>query len=183
MIRTRVGYAGGTTKDPTYHSLRGHTETIQVDYAPDEISYQTLLDIFWKSHNPDRRSWSQQYKAAVFYHNEAQKKLATESKNRVASDIKRKLYTEIIPYSEFYMAEAYHQKHSLQQHNDLMREFRAMFPGINDFVDSTSAARVNGYLSGHGTPEQLQAELNSLGLSPVMNNKLLNAVNQHSRRN
>ena len=80
VIRTRVGYTGGTTVDPTYHDLGDHSETIQIDYDPTQVSYQALLDVFWNSHNPTTRSWSRQYASAVFYHSDEQKKLAMESR-------------------------------------------------------------------------------------------------------
>jgi methionine-S-sulfoxide reductase len=176
VIRTRVGYAGGKIENPTYHSLGDHTETIQIDFDPTQISYEKLLDVFWNSHNPAKRPWSQQYKTAVFYHNEEQKEMAMRSRDRVAARIKRKIRTEIIPFSAFYLAEPYHQKYQLQYHGDFMREFRSMYPGTADFVSSTAAARVNGYLGGHGSLAQLQAELDSFGLSPTASEKLLAIV-------
>ncbi|MGB5616246.1 MAG: peptide-methionine (S)-S-oxide reductase, partial [Desulfobacterales bacterium] len=74
-----MGYAGGTKEAPTYHSLGDHTETIQIDYDPSQVSYNDLLDIFWQNHDPSSRAWSKQYMAAVFYHTDEQKKLAEES--------------------------------------------------------------------------------------------------------
>jgi peptide-methionine (S)-S-oxide reductase len=176
VIRTRVGYAGGTTKDPTYHNLGDHTETIQIDYDPAQISYKELLDVFWESHNPAQRSWSRQYMSIVFYHNEEQKRLAMETRDREAAKIQGQIFTEIVPASEFYLAEAYHQKYRLRQVPDLMEEFSVIYPADEDFVDSTAAARVNGYLGGHGTIEALQAELSSLGLSPEASQKLLDII-------
>ncbi len=67
MVRTRVGYAGGTKRNPTYYNLGDHTETIQIDYDPTYVSYRELLDIFWESHDPAARPWSRQYMAVVFY--------------------------------------------------------------------------------------------------------------------
>ena len=176
MVRTRVGYAGGTTKNPTYHNLGDHTETIQIDYDPTQISYEALLDIFWDSHNPAQRPWSRQYMSIVFYHNDEQKRLAMETRDREAAKINGEIFTEIIPASEFYLAEAYHQKYRLRQVPDLMKEFSIMYPDNDDFVDSTAAARINGHLSGHGTFEALQAELSDLGLSPAGSKRLLDIV-------
>jgi peptide-methionine (S)-S-oxide reductase len=181
VIRTRVGYAGGAIENPTYHSLGDHTETIQIDFDPTQISYEKLLDVFWNSHNPAKRPWSRQYKAAVFYHNEEQKEMAMQSRDRVAASIKREIRTEIIPFSAFYLAEPYHQKYQLQHHGDFMREFRSMYPRTADFVSSTAAARVNGYLGGHGSFAQLQAELDSFGLSPTASEKLLATVKKRKR--
>ena len=89
-MRTRVGYAGGEKKNPTYHSLGDHTETIQIDYDPKQISYAKLLEVFWRSHDPLSRSCSRQHKAAVFYHNEEQKRLATETRDRLATGLNGK---------------------------------------------------------------------------------------------
>ena len=147
-----------------------------MDYDPGRITYSELLDVFWRSHNPARRPWSRQYKAAVFYHDEEQKRLAMESRERIAKRIDGKVHTEIVAYSEFYLAEPYHQKYRLQLNRDLMREFKTIYSDNADFVNSTAAARVNGYLSGHGTLSQLQAELNGLGLSAAGAESLLHIV-------
>ena len=80
MIRTHVGYTGGTTENPTYHNLDGHTEAVQIEYDPSRISYQELLDVFWGGHNPTQPAWSRQYASIVFYHDEEQKRLAEASK-------------------------------------------------------------------------------------------------------
>ena len=177
MVRTRVGYAGGTKINPTYNDLGNHSETIQIDYDPTIITYQKLLDVFWDSHKPIFPRQARQYMSIIFYHNEEQKRLAMETKSReevrLATD---KLYTEIIPASDFYLAEAYHQKHYLQFAADLMAEFRAIYPEDEDFIASTAVARVNGYTAGNGTLATLQAELDSFGLSPTANKKLLDIV-------
>ena len=82
MVRTRVGYAGGTKKNPTYHDLGDHSETVQMDYDPTVISYTKLLDVFWDSHDPSLPSDSKQYMSIIFYHNDKQKELAIESIKR-----------------------------------------------------------------------------------------------------
>jgi peptide-methionine (S)-S-oxide reductase len=84
--------------------------------------------------------------------------------------------TELIPAGEFYRAEDYHQKYRLRQDSELMKEFKAVYPSEKDFVDSTAAARVNGYLAGYGTAESLEKEQDSLGLSPEATNKLMNML-------
>jgi len=168
-----VGYAGGTSSHPTYYNLDGHTETVQVDYDPTKISYDELLDVFWDSHNPTVSPFSQQYKSIIFYHDEMQKELAVQSKQQQETRLERKITTEITPFSEFYLAEDYHQKFYLQQVPELMADFRAIYPDTDKFIDSTAAARVNGYVDGYGTPDALQKELASYGLSPTGNEKLL----------
>jgi peptide-methionine (S)-S-oxide reductase len=156
--------------------LGDHTETIQIDYDPDQITYQELLDVFWKSHNPTSRALSRQYMSIVFYHDEEQKRLALEARDREAANRNARLYTEIVPYPEFYLAEDYHQKYRLQNEPDLMGEFRRIFPHMADFVNSTAAARVNGYLAGYGTSQELEEEIDSLGLSEAGVRKLREIV-------
>lgn len=152
-----------------------HAETVQIDYDPAIISYSELLDIFWKSHSPTRQSWSRQYMSAIFYHSKEQKRLAEESRSGEEKRRKSRIYTEIVPYTGFYLAEDYHQKYRLRQHPDLMSEFREMYPDGSDLVNSTAAARVNGYLEGYGTADGLRRSLGSLGLSQKGQRSLLDA--------
>jgi methionine-S-sulfoxide reductase len=165
VIRTRVGYAGGQKKNPTYHSLGDHSETIQIDYDPTRITYRELLSVFWQSHDPTSRSWSRQYMSAIFYHNERQRELAFETRALEEKKRNKKIQTEILPFSNFHLAEDYHQKYQLRGQRDLMREFKAMYPREVDFVNSTAAARVNGYLGGYGSSEEIKATVEMLGLS------------------
>ena len=176
MIRTRVGYTGGTTENPTYYNLGDHTETVQLEYDPTRISYQELLDVFWAGHSPDRPAWSRQYASIIFYHDEEQRRLAEASKGQYEAQCGCRVYTEIIPAATFYLAEDYHQKYQLQQSSTFMDVFAAIYPDPVDFVNSTAAARVNGYLGGYGTPADLQAEIDDLGLSPEAQEALLEIV-------
>jgi len=173
VIRTRVGYAGGSKDNPDYYDLGDHTETVEIDYDPARISYEELLNIFWDSHNPTRPALSMQYKSAIFYHDEEQKRLALESKARLEAEKNETVFTEIIPYSRFYLAEDYHQKYYLRHVPDLYKEFSAIYPDINDFVASTAVARVNGYAGRNGDIEILRQEIDSYGLSPAAKQRLL----------
>jgi methionine-S-sulfoxide reductase len=123
-----VGYAGGTTKNPTYYNLGDHCEAIEIDFDPSRISYRELVNIFWKSHDPTSGSWSRQYRQAIFYHNELQKKVAMEARDQLASETNKRIATAIEPYLRFYLAEDYHQKHSLRSYPEIMEEFRQCFP-------------------------------------------------------
>ena len=181
MVRTRVGYAGGEKKKPTYHDLGDHTETIQLDYDPGKISYEKLLDIFWQSHNPTANALSIQYKHAVFYHNDKQKELAVRSRDRVAERLGREIQTEILPDTGFYRAEDYHQKYKLRHAHDIMAEFAKMYPDYDDFVDSTAATRINGYLYDFATMENLQAEVDSYGISEEAKEKLLALMHKRNK--
>ena len=173
MVRTRVGYAGGKSTNPTYYNLGGHTETVQIDYDPTKILYYELLDVFWNSHDATAFAYSRQYQSIIFFHNEEQQRLATQSKQQEEAKLGSKITTEIIPYIAFYPAEDYHQKYYLRQIPELMADFKAMYPDAADFGDSTAAARINGYIGGYGTAGTLQKELASYGLSPDGNKILL----------
>jgi peptide-methionine (S)-S-oxide reductase len=179
VLRTRVGYAGGSKPNPTYYDLADHSETIQIDYDPTLISYEDLLDVFWSSHTPTARVFSQQYASIIFYHNMEQKRLAEASRDREAARRGAPIYTEIVPFTEFYLAEAYHQKYRLQRTPDLLAEFQAIYPDDLDFINSTAVARVNGYLGGYGALEGLQAAIEDLGLSPEAEEELLDLVSGH----
>ena len=181
MVRTRVGYSGGTKENPTYHDLGDHSESIQIDFDPTQISYQHLLEVFWKAHDPTSRSWSRQYRVALFFHNGEQKRLALESKDREAARINGKIRTELLPASEFYLAEDYHQKYYLRQDFVLGNEFRMMFPAEKDFLNSTAAARVNGYMGGYGTNAALKEDVDRLGLSEAGRKRLLERVPSSGR--
>jgi peptide-methionine (S)-S-oxide reductase len=147
-----------------------------MDFDPEKIPYGRLLDIFWASHDPTSKSWSRQYKAVIFYHDEEQKNMAAATRDRLAAKLGTKIHTEILPYEGFYLAEPYHQKYRLRSARDMMAEFSDMYPLDEDFVNSTAAARVNGYLGGYGSPEVVKSEIGELGLSPAASKKLLDIV-------
>ena len=182
VIWTRVGYSGGTKKNPTYYNLGDHTETVQIDYDPRQISYDKLLEIFWRAHEPTQRSWSRQYITAIFYHNKEQKRLAEESLNRLQAKMRSTIVTQILPATEFYTAEAYHQKYALRQDNGLMSEFAHIYPSDKDFMNSTAAARVNGYVSGYGSASEIEANVDRLGLSPEASKRLLDMAKRRRPR-
>lgn len=120
VISVKAGYTGGSKSDPTYEEVStgatGHKEAVQITYEPATVSYNDLLDIFWQNIDPtdaggqfsDKGS---QYKTAIFYHSDEQKRLAEESKAKLAKSGKfdKPIATEIIEASSFYEAENYHQ--------------------------------------------------------------------------
>ncbi len=164
MLRTRVGYCGGSTKSPTYRSIGDHAETIQIDFDPKRIRYEQLLELFWTTHNPCRNAWSRQYMSAVFYADEAQRE-AIDATRRKFVKMPDQVQTEIAPLETFWIAEDYHQKYRLRHESALVDELQAIYPNEPDFINSTAAARLNGYLDGHGSKQQLDREIDKLGLS------------------
>ena len=152
-----------------------------MDFDPSRVGYAELLEVFWTEHSPTSRTWFRQYRPVVFYHDEQQHRLAQAAKDRVAAALGSVVYTEILPATRFTLAEAYHQKYSLRQARELLQDFTAIYPADADLVASTAAARVNGYLAGHGNREQLQGEIDRLGLSPAGRIRLLEMVARRAR--
>ena len=164
--RTRVGYAGGTKNDPTYRSMGDHTECFQVDFDPAEVSYEDLLELFWTAHDPTRPAFKAQYASLVLAHDDEQLETAKASAERLAVLLKRPIATRIDRFDRFWMAEDYHQKYYLRSDRKLFSEMRAAYAKDEDFVASTAAAKINGYLYGSGSCVQLDEDLPGLGLSP-----------------
>jgi hypothetical protein len=156
-----------------------HTETVQIDYDPAKISYRELLDAFWTGHDPTRRNWYRQYASIIFTHTAEQRRLAEETKAKVAKERGSTVHTEIVPYRGFTLAENYHQKHSLQMFPEFEEELRKAYPAPEDFIASTAVARVNGYLGGEGSYPALLKEIDGLGLSPPSKDALRDLVHRH----
>jgi peptide-methionine (S)-S-oxide reductase len=165
VVRTRVGYTGGSTRNPTYHDLGDHSETVQLDFDSSVVTFEQLVEVFFASHNAWYGSADRQYMSAIFFHSAGQEQVARQVKAQEEDRAGTALQTEIVPASQFYLAEDYHQKYALQSDSILMYDFRRMYPNLTDIVNSTAAARVNAYLYRCGSLEQLRAELDDLGLS------------------
>jgi peptide-methionine (S)-S-oxide reductase len=119
---TAVGYIGGQLQNPTYEEVctdkTGHAEAVEVEYDPDEISFEDLLNVFWSNHNPTTLNRQGpdvgiQYRSAIFYHDETQKEIAEKSKQELDKSEKfdNPIITQIVPAPTFYKAEEYHQKY------------------------------------------------------------------------
>lgn len=120
VISTRVGYTGGSTPNPTYKNVcsgdTGHAEVVEVEFDPQMISYEELLEIFWKIHDPttlNRQGLDvgTQYRSAIFVHSPDQEKKARRSKENASQNFDKPLVTQIISATRFYEAEDYHQKY------------------------------------------------------------------------
>ena len=120
VVKTEVGYTGGHTLNPTYQSIcegdTNHVEVVLVEYDNKIISYEKLLNHFWKCHDPTTLNRQgpdigTQYRSAIFYFDDNQKKIATESKINFAKENNLIIVTEITQSSDYYKAEEYHQKY------------------------------------------------------------------------
>ena len=122
VVSTRVGYTGGHTENPTYEQVcshtTGHAEAVEVEYDPQKIAYKELLELFWKMHDPTTLNRQgpdigDQYRSAIFYHSEEQRKQAEESKSELQKAMpEKKVVTEITAAPKFWPAEDYHQQYA-----------------------------------------------------------------------
>jgi peptide-methionine (S)-S-oxide reductase len=122
VTATAVGYSGGRFENPTYKDVctgkTGHAEAVQVEYDPELVSYEKLLDVFWDNHNPTTPNrqgpdLGTQYRSVIFFHNFEQEAAAKASKEKLqkSGHYKHPIVTEITPASQFYRAEEYHQQY------------------------------------------------------------------------
>ncbi len=176
-----MGYSGGDTPNPTYHDLGDHSESIEIVYDPSRITYGELLKVFWAAHDPTARSWSRQYRSAVFAGNDEQLQEALASKEALEARLGKKVRTEITRAGAFYPAEDYHQKYQLRGDKTLAREYQAIYPDPAAFAASTAAARVNGWLAGYGSVDEVRRELDRLGLSAEGRAELMKQVERLHR--
>lgn len=120
VLSTTSGYTGGQKQNPTYEEVSaggtGHAEAVQIVYDPTKISYSQLLEVFWRNIDPLTKDaqfcdYGNQYRTAIFYHNEEQKRLAEQSKEALEKSgrLKKPIVTQIVAATEFYPAEDYHQ--------------------------------------------------------------------------
>jgi len=144
VISTKAGYTGGQKSQPTYNEISaggtGHAESVQIEFDPSKISYQQLLDVFWRQINPtdaggqfvDRGS---QYRTAIFYHNDKQRQLAEQSKTALAASgrFSKPIVTRIVPEATFWPAEEYHQHYA--DKNPLRYHFYRYHSGRDQYLD------------------------------------------------
>jgi peptide-methionine (S)-S-oxide reductase len=153
VVRTRVGYAGGTTQNPTYHALGDHTECFQVDYVPSEVTFTDLLGRVFQRHNPNRQPASTQYQNVVFAATASQREAIDAFLDSEGLDADA-IETRVERLSQFYLAEAYHQKHSLRAHPRLVEGVEDAGYDDGAIRESPAAAKLNALAAGHDPPAE-----------------------------
>ena len=126
-VRTVVsGYAGGATDNPTYEEVcegrSGHAEVVQVEFDPSQVSYAQILAAFWQAHDPTTKNRQghdvgTQYRSIILYHDEAQREVATQSRQAAKAELPRPIVTEITALTAFYVAEEYHHDYFARNPN------------------------------------------------------------------
>lgn len=148
VVRTRVAYAGGTARDPTYHSLGNPTEAFQVEFDPDTVTYRELLDLVFESHDPRHQTRKTQYQNVVLIATAAQHATLTEFLSSRGLTVDG-IGTRIEQLSRFYPAEGYQQKHKLRSVSSLVNAFDDAGYDPEAVRESPIAAKLNGYAAGH----------------------------------
>ncbi len=188
------GYIGGQKKNPTYKEVSsgttGHREAVEILYNPTEVSYERLLDIFWRQIDPtdpdgqfvDRGF---QYSTAIYYHNQDQKEQAERSRGEMQKSgrYEKSIVTEILPASEFYKAEEYHQDYA--KNNKIRYKLYRFYSGRDQYLKKIWGDRAESYKEGENmkpynkpSQEELKKELTPLqykvtqrdGTEPAFNN-------------
>lgn len=124
VIEVASGYSGGDRPEPTYEAVcsgdTGHAEVVEIEFDPDRVSYATLLDKFWEIHDPTTLNRQgpdvgTQYRSAIFFHDPEQEATAIASRDEAQSRTRRPIVTQIVPVSDFWRAEDYHQRYFERQ--------------------------------------------------------------------
>lgn len=120
VVETAVGYSGGHKENPTYREVcadkTGHAEVVHVKYDPSQVSYEDLLQVFWRAHDPTQVNrqgpdFGSQYRSAIFVYNDEQAEIAQQSKDAIQGQFSKPIATSIEPAQTFWRAEEYHQKY------------------------------------------------------------------------
>lgn len=177
VVRTRTGYAGGTSPNPTYRRMGDHSETVEMDFDPGGIGLDRIMEVFWDHHNPVNINHykGDQYKSIVFYRGERQLETIRQVKERMEPG-KGELETAIEPFSRFYLAEEKHQKYYLKRHPDALEKLCGLYPDPDDLSRSTLAARLNGLAKGYTNRELILNEIAEWRVSPAERDRMTETV-------
>ena len=159
VMRTRVGFAGGTSPLPSYRCMGDHTETIEIDFDTNLITYEDILKNFWRNHYPNRDAYKgRQYMSLLLYHSKRQLSIIEQVREEMEAELGEAIETEIKGYDQFTLAEERHQKYYLQRYPRTLEQLADWFPDIASLIDSTFAARLNGFVKGFSNRDALLEE-------------------------
>ncbi|AWB46744.1 peptide-methionine (S)-S-oxide reductase [Paenibacillus sp. CAA11] len=180
VVRTRVGYAGGTTPHPVYREMGDHSETVRLEFDPNQITFRQLLEVFWAHHNPANINGykGRQYLSLVLYHDEEQRAAAVQLMAEMTRGGKEQPATEVAPYAAFYPAEDRHQKYYLKRYPDAVEKLSSLYPSEALWVNSTLAARLNAIAKGYLNLSALQDEISGWEAGQTDRERMLGAIRQ-----
>jgi peptide-methionine (S)-S-oxide reductase len=148
VVRTRVGYAGGTKADPSYQTLGDHTEVVQVEYNREQVAFHELLDLAFEEHSPLHQPEKRQYQNIIFTENDTQRETLRDylESNGYTPD---SIETRLEGLSAFHIAETYHQKFNLSGKRWITGPFEEAGYDDIDIRESPAAAKLNAHVAGH----------------------------------
>lgn len=160
VLRTRVGFAGGTSPKPTYRHMGDHTEAVEIDFDPAVIPYEELLRTFWQNHYPNRGNYKgRQYISLIRYRGQEQRGAINKVKKEMEKGLGEAIETDIATFEDFTLADARHQKYYLKRYPHTLEQLQDLLPKPEHLVDSTFAARLNGFVKGYGKLRLLKDEI------------------------
>ncbi|WP_407868389.1 peptide-methionine (S)-S-oxide reductase MsrA [Paenibacillus sp. P36] len=161
ITRTRVGFAGGTTENPTYRQLGDHSETVEMDFDSSIVSLEAILHVFWGNHNPVNINdyKGRQYRSLILYRDSTQLDIIRKVMANNEEQGKGMPDTEVAPFKGFYPAEDRHQKYYLKRYPDAIEKLRALFPTEEELTNATLAARLNGLAKGYTNMDRIINEI------------------------
>lgn len=177
VLRTRVGFAGGTSPKPTYRHMGDHTETVEIDFDPAIISYEEILRKFWQNHYPNRGNYKgRQYISMLRYQGEHQRESIDKVRREMEKSLGEAIETEIAVFENFTLADERHQKYYLKRYPNTLEQLQDLFPKPEHLIDSTFAARLNGFVKGYGKLRLLKSEIASWNIDEEDQDILLNKL-------
>jgi peptide-methionine (S)-S-oxide reductase len=167
ITRTRTGFAGGTTDNPHTRHAGDHTEVVDIEFDPEIVSLETILNVFWSSHNPvNINNYRERlYQSLVLYRDPAQREViqavmkSREERGNGMPD------TEVASYAGFYPSEARNQKFYLKRFPDAIAKLKTLFAADEELADSMLAARLNGLAKGYTNMEKIIEEIRTWPIS------------------
>ncbi|MCZ8520373.1 MULTISPECIES: peptide-methionine (S)-S-oxide reductase MsrA [Paenibacillus] len=180
VIRTRTGYAGGTTSDPVYRAMGDHSETVEIDFDPDLMALEDILEVFWQHHRPENINdyKGRQYRSLLLYRDDTQHAAIRDAVHRRVSEGRGEPATEIAPFRAFYPAEERHQKYYLKRYPHAVEQLGRLYPTPAEFTDATLTARLNGLAKGYANLAQILAEIGTWPLGQEERVRLQGLVRQ-----
>ena len=172
VLRTRVGYSGGDLTTPSYNNLGNHIEVFEVDYDPEVISYEQLVELYFVFYDATMRPISLRVKPVIYYRTEEVYNVASRIKQSIEAASSEGIFAVIEPFDIFYLAENKHQLSYLKQESSLYDEITQIFQDEDQLLLSILASKLNGFIPGYGDPNELALILKDSGLSDPSLNRI-----------
>ncbi|MFF2482298.1 peptide-methionine (S)-S-oxide reductase MsrA [Paenibacillus sp. NPDC058071] len=180
VISTQTGYAGGAAEYPTYRNMGDHTETVQLRFDPSKLPFESIVRLFWNSHNPNNINGykGDQYKSLLFWQTEEQRdaigRVLQERNERGETGAE----TEVCPYEHFWPAEDRHQKYYLKRYPDAVRQLELLFLHLDAPMETTLAARLNGVAKGYANLSAVKDEIADSDIDEGEKERLIAAISR-----